>query len=84
MAARRKEAQGRFAELFSTSEDRVDDARKRFEEARTTLANARTYGTQAHADAAAQAFRDAAESYASTLRTHARLVVDYAEERAHG
>ena len=82
MASRKKQQVSRIAELFSTSEDRVNDARRAFEIARTTVANARTYGTEAHVAAARQLYQEAAESYATALRTHARLVVDYARENS--
>ena len=82
--ARKRNPESQIAGFFATSEERVDDARKAFEVARTSLANARAYGTEAHAAAASQAFVDAADSYADAMRTHARLVVDYAKERARG
>jgi len=66
------------------SEERVDDARKIFDAAVTTLANARTYGTAAHAEAAARVVTEAAENYADALRTHASLAIDYAKERSRG
>jgi hypothetical protein len=84
--ARRKApaAKSRIVELFATSEERVDQARRRFESAQTSLTNARAYGTEVHAIAAAQALMNVAESYADALRTHTHLVIDYAEERARG
>ena len=78
----RREAESRIAGLFATSEERVRDARRAFDVARTTLTNARTYGTEAHAKAAGKLFVEAAENYADSMRTHAHLVVDYAAERA--
>ncbi len=70
----------RIFELLSTSEDRVEHSQKAFNAARITLTNARTYGTEIHAAAALQAFRDAAEVYATSLRTHANIVTDFAAE----
>lgn len=84
MARKKTPELSRIAGFYATSEERVDDARKRFEEARTTLTNARTYGTEAHAQAAGQAFIYAAEVYADALRGHALITVDYAQERARG
>ena len=80
MASRKKEQISRIAGLFATSEDRVNDARRAFEIARTTVNNARTYGTEAHVTEARQVYVEAARSYAEALRVHARLVVDYAGE----
>lgn len=74
----RKPAQNQIAELFSTSEENVEHTRKAFEVARTTLNNARTYGTPIHATAAKQAFVEAAEIYGAAMRTHANIVRDYA------
>lgn len=84
MRQKKQQPESQLASLFATSEERVESARKRFEAALTTLANARAYGTQTHAAAAAQALTDAAESYADSMRTHALLVVDYSQERARG
>ena len=81
MATRKKQV-SRIAELFSTSEECVNDARRAFEIARTTVVNAQTYGTAAHVATAQQLYQEAAESYADALRTHARLVVDYARENS--
>jgi len=82
MARKKTPAPSRFAELLSTSEDNVNAARKRYEEARFTLTNAQTFGTELVAAAAAQAFVEASEYYATALRGHAHIVVDYAKERA--
>ena len=53
-AARKRQAQSRIAELFSMSQDRIEEARRTFDAALTALTNARTYGTEAHAAAAAR------------------------------
>lgn len=79
--ARKKPTASRMSELLSTSEDRLERASQEFHAARTTLANAETFGTEAHAKAADQALVEAARSYASAMRTHAMVVVDYAAER---
>jgi hypothetical protein len=76
----RKPVPARILTIFSTSEDQVERTRKSFETARTTLANARTYGTEIHAAAARQAFLDASSVYADALRAHAHIVKDYAAE----
>lgn len=81
MAARKKQQTSRMVELFTTSEERVKHARKTFETARTTLTNAETFGTEAHAQTAGQALVEAAASYSDALRTHAMIVADYAAER---
>jgi len=84
MARRKSPEEGRIAGLFATSEEGVEAAQRAFDIARTTLTNARTYGNEAHATAAGKLFMEAAESYANAMRTHARLVVDYATERSRG
>ena len=68
--------------MFSMSQDRLEEARRTFDAALTTLTNARAYGTEAHAAAAAHALTDAAEIYADALRRHTSLVIDYAAERS--
>jgi hypothetical protein len=82
MASRKKPQASRMSDLFVTSEERVKHAQKTFDAARTTLTNAQTFGTEAHAQAAGQALVEAARSYADALRTHAMIVVDYAAERS--
>lgn len=79
--ARKKPQASRMTDLFATSEDNLERSREEFDAARTTLTNARTFGGEDHALAAASAFTDAASSYAKALRTHASVVVDYAAER---
>lgn len=81
MARKKAPATSRMAELLSTSEDRIKHAQKAFDAAIMTLSNAKTFGTEAHAQAAGRALVEAAESYAAALRTHAMIVVDYAAER---
>ena len=84
MARKRTSEQSRIAGFYSMSEDRLVEARKIFDAAITTLANARTYGTPAHAEAAARVVTEAAENYADALRTHANLALDWAKERVRG
>ena len=81
MARKKAQASSRMVELFSTSEDRIKHAQKAFDTALVTLNSAKTFGTEAHAQAAGRALVEAAESYAAALRTHAMIVVDYAAER---
>src|SRR5271167_1576392 len=81
MARKRVPAPSRIAEMFSTSEDRVEGTRKTFDASLTTLTNARAYGTETHV-AAARVLTEASEVYADALQTHAHLVVDYATERS--
>jgi hypothetical protein len=82
MARKRTPELSRIAGFYATSNERIEEAQRRFEEARMTLTNAQTFGTEAHGTAAGKAFVDAAENYANALRTHARLVVEYAAERS--
>lgn len=71
--------------FFSMSEESVDSARKRFEETNVTLTSAWTYAAErAHVTAAGQALAEAAEVYAKAMQDHARLVVEYAEDRSRG
>jgi hypothetical protein len=81
--ARKKET-SRVATFYSMSQDRLDEARKIYDSAVTTLASARTFGTPAHAEAAAKVLTEAAENYADALRTHASLAIDYAKDRTRG
>lgn len=80
MVTRKKQPVSKFVGLFATSEDRVNDAGDLERTAGTTVVNAWTYGTEAHAAAARQVYMEAAESYAEALRIHAHLVMDYARE----
>lgn len=80
----RKKDTSRIAGFYSMSEDRVNEARKIFDAAITTLASARTYGTPAHGEAAARVVTEASENYADALRTHANLALDWAKERVRG
>ena len=80
----RKKDTSRIASFYAMSEDRVNEARKIFDSAITTLTSARTYGTPAHGEAAARVVTEAAENYADALRTHANLSLDWAKERVRG
>lgn len=80
--ARKKQQASRLSELLETSEERIKSAHTAFTAANMTLTNARTFGTEANAQAASRALIEAAEIYAAVLRTHARIVVDYAAERS--
>jgi hypothetical protein len=84
MASKKHDAPTRIIELFATSETRVERARKAFDAARTTMTNARTYGTATHAAAASQALIEAAEIYAGVMQTHAHVVMDYAAMMSEG
>lgn len=80
--ASKKQQTSRISELFETSKDRIAHARAAFDAANMTLTNARTFGTEANAQAASRALVERAEIYAGALRTHAMIVVDYAAERS--
>jgi hypothetical protein len=86
MSRKNRSALGSAIDLHdvTTSGERIDHARKAFKVSLTTLTDAETYGTAVHAAAAARAFMEAAEIYSSALQEHARIVADYAADRAAG
>lgn len=69
-------------EMLDVSTERVRVAEATFARARHTLAAARSFGTPEHVAGAAAAVRDAAESYAGAMRTHANIVADFGAEEA--
>jgi hypothetical protein len=69
-------------ELYATSEERVDQARRAFDDAKITLANARTFGTSDHVRLAIGRLEDTAAAYAASMGTHAKLAIDAAKALA--
>jgi len=66
------------AERLYLSEERVEKARKRFEQSRYNLTAAITYGTPDVIPTAMTAVRVAADEYAHCLQEHARTIIDTA------
>jgi hypothetical protein len=76
-----KQQLSRIYELLATSEERVESTHKAFNVARTTLTNARTYGTEVHVQAADRALTEAVRIYADALCTRARIIEGYITEK---